>query len=275
VLIRLFVLLGFFTLQSFGLAPKLEKQIFQLIDATQYSKHKRLIETIFADETPFFIDEHIDTIKLIETLKENGLLKLYHDAPLMNRVTFTTGGNAQFFVKLLRDTLQSIGYYRYFTRKAVRENSTFFWEIEFMSEYSIDPIVLQKALEKRNCSITTIERIDSSTWHYTIDITNAHLDLQKLQPHEPLELRKSLNAYWIDVSLGEKLTIQTLRGDSWFPDVALFDHKMHLLKSYKNEEKVSELVMYLPKETHYIKISDIFNQTNIKHGLKLLLEGAK
>jgi hypothetical protein len=159
--------------------------------------------------------------------------------------------------------------------KAVRDNSSFIWKIQFKSEYAIHPVVLEDALAKRNCKINTIKRTNATQWYYSIDIENAHLSLQTIITHQPTDLKKSLRPYLINISEGKKLTLHTKGGDAWFPDIAIFDKKMRLLKVYKRKKRTREIVFYLPKESVYMKITDSFNQSNLRNGLSLLLEGEK
>ena len=262
-------------LSLFALNPLISDQIKSIIEEKELNKHQKLINVIFDNEEKFIHNGKALTIKIIKKLKDNGLLKLYFSQPKLIEVTFQTGGNASFFIKILRDTLRSIGYYRYFTMNAVRDNSGFTWKIQFKSEYAIDPVVLEEALAKRNCSINSINRSNATQWHYSIDIQNAHLSLQSIIPHQPTDLKKSLRPYLVNVQKGKKLTLHTKGGDAWFPDIAIFDEKMRLLKVYKRKKRTKEIVFYLPKESVYMKITDSFNQSNLRHGLSLLLEGEK
>jgi len=270
-------LLFFLSLQLslFALHPLIDDQIKSIIEEKEFEKHHKLINLIFDKEDNFIHNGKAQTIKIIKKLKENGLLKLYFSQPQLIDVTFQTGGNASFFIKILRDTLRSIGYYRYFTMNAVRDNSGFTWKIQFKSEYAIDPVVLEEALAKRSCTINSIKRSNASQWHYSIDIEKAHLSLPIMLPYQPNDLKKSLRPYLINIEKGKKLTLHTKGEDAWFPDIAIFDEKMRLLKVYKRKKRTKEIVFYLPKESVYMKITDSFNQSNLRHGLSLLLEGEK
>ena len=274
-MVKALLFLLFFHLQLFAIHELIDEQIKSIINETSYTKHKKLIRLVFSDEDSFLSDGKVQTIKIIKKLKENGLLKLYFTKPKLIEVTFITGGNASFFIKLLRDTLRSIGYYRYFTMKAVRSATGFVWKIQFKSEYAIDPVVLEEALNKRSCVINSISRKNATHWTYSIDIENAHLSLQLLIPEQPIELKKSLRPYLLNISKGKKLTLHTKGRDAWFPDIAIFDDKMRLLKVYKLKKRTKEIVFYLPKESVYMKITDSFNQSNLRHGLSLLLQGQK
>jgi hypothetical protein len=274
-LVRSLLFLCVLQLNLFALNPLIETQIRSIINESSYDTHHKLIELIFRDEDAFLAEGKADTIKVIKKLKANGLLKLFFKKPQQIEVTFQTGGNASFFIKILRDTLRSIGYYRYFTLEAIRNSSSFIWKIQFKSEYAIDPVVLEEALAKRNCTINSIVRKDAKNWHYSIDIQNANLSLQQLLTDQPTDLKKSLRPYMINVSRGKKLTLHSKSNDAWFPDIAIFDAKMRLLKIYKRKKRTKEIVFYLPKESVYMKVTDSFNQNNLRHGLSLLLEGEK
>lgn len=265
----------FLQLSLFALNPLIEDQIKSIIEEKELYKHQKLINIIFDNEEKFIHNGKALTIKIIKKLKENGLLKLYFSQPKVIEVSFQTGGNASFFIKILRDTLRSIGYYRYFTINAVRDNSGFIWKIQFKSEYAIDPVALEEALAKRNCSINSIKRNNATQWSYSIDIQNAHLSLQTVHPYQPTDLKKSLRPYLLNISEGKKLTLHTKSNDVWFPNIAIYDEKMRLLKVYKRKKRTKEIVFYLPKESVYMKITDSFNQSNLRHGLSLLLEGEK
>ena len=274
-MVKALILVVSLQLSLFALNPIITDQIKSIIEIKDFNQHKKLINIIFDNEDAFIHNGKAKTIKIIKKLKDNGLLKLYFSKPQLIDVTFQTGGNALFFIKILRDTLRSIGYYRYFTMHSVRDHTSFIWKIQFKSEYAIDPVVLEEALAKRNCSINSINRTSATQWNYSIDIENAHLSLQTIYPYQPNELKKSLRPYLINIEKGRKLTLHTKGGDAWFPDIAIFDEKMRLLKVYKRKKRTKEIVFYLPKESVYMKITDSFNQSNLRHGLSLLLEGEK
>ncbi len=68
--------------------------------------------------------KRVNSVKVIETLKENGLLDLFFNKPVEIELKFKTNGSALFFVKIIGDTLRNIGYYRFVT-KSSSYNETF------------------------------------------------------------------------------------------------------------------------------------------------------
>jgi hypothetical protein len=253
----------------------LHEKIQSFISAESYENNQGFIEIIFKDEASFYHNERLDVVKVIETLKNNGLLKLSFSEPKHLKLTFNTNGSALFFVKLMNDTLRSIGYYRYLTEYSKSDNSIFIWQIGLDSEYITDPTVLRRELLKRGCDILDIERKDDLTWIYSIDMAEAHLDVLSITAEDEITLKRSLSAHWLDVSTVERLKFTSASGNSWYPYITFFDAKLHLLRVYKRDSKTWQIKMKMPDATQYIKVADLYNLKNIKNGLQVEALGQK
>ena len=253
----------------------LHAKIESLIGEPTFAKNRSFIEIIFKNSGNYYINEHIDVVKVVETLKENGLLNLFYAKPQQLELTFKTNGAPLFFVKLLGETLRSMGYYRYITKASRQDNSTFFWSVELTTEYATDPTILSKELNKRGCKIVDIQKKNLQAWVYDIDMTHAHLDLQRISDGQSVTFDRSLYAHWIDVSEVKKLQVTSNRGNSWYPYIAYYDSAMHLLKVYKRDKKSWRLKLTLPRDTCYVKVADLYSLKNIKNGLHLQGIGKK
>jgi len=250
-------------------------KIKNLIGESLYAQNRSFIEIIFSKEDAYMRNGALDVVKVTQTLKENGLLMLFYSEPRSVELTFSTNGTALFFTKLMEDTLHEMGYYRFLTREATLDAHGFVWKISMTSEYAIDPMILRKHLQKRGCGIIDIDRKSKTKWHYAIDMSEAKLGVKELTHGERHVFKRSLYAHWLDVSGVKKLHVWSLKGNRWYPNIAFYDKNMHLLKVYKQERKTLYKAFHLPKDTFYVKLSDLYSLKNIKDGLRVEAEGEK
>lgn len=282
------LLLGLFTLHAepFALVTtpqnsELEKKeillekIKALIGENAYARHIKFIEIIFADKDEFYTNKRVDVAKVILVLKDNGLLDLFFKKPKEMHLTFQSSGYPLFFVKIMSDTLQSMGYYRFITDWSKQDESGFFWTIRLTGEYAIDPVLLKNALQKRGCDIVDINRNSQTDWSYHIDMKKAYLMLDELLPGTQRVLKKSLYEHWLDARSAKSLTIWSLKGNNWYPYISIYDRELHLLKVYKRDRKTYKIKLELPEDTAYLKIADLYSLKNIKEGLRVEANGVK
>lgn len=238
-------------------------------------KNRRFIDIIFATPQDYITQGDVDILKVVRTLKENGLLHLFFTKPTPVILEFHTSTTPLFFVKLIQESLKGIGYYRYITKEAVYDNITFRWSVTLTSEYATDPEVLQKELAKRGCVITALKRKSPTHWIYTIDASRGHLAVKKLQDGENFQQKHSLDPYWFDVSAVKKLQIITKGRDNWHPYITFFDSMLHIINFYKKEKRIYNLTIRIPQEAKYIKIADLYTPKNLRDGLELVPSGVR
>ena len=253
----------------------LQEKIKALIGQNAYARHIKFIKIIFSNEENYYMNDRVDVAKVIQTLKDNGLLDLFFKKPQEMHLTFQASGYPLFFVKIMSDTLQSMGYYRFITDRAKQDESGFFWTIRLTSEYAIDPVLLKDALQKRGCDIVDIDRNSHINWSYHIDMKEAYLMLDELAPYQERVLKKSLYEHWVNVKSAKSLTIWSLKGNNWYPYVSIYDKELHLLKVYKRDRKTKKIKLELPEDTAYVKIADLYSLKNIKEGLRIQAQGTK
>ena len=254
---------------------KLNNKIQSLLGENTYARHVKFINIIFDDTPEFITNNRVDVAKVIQTLKDNGLLDLFFKKPQEMHLTFASSGNPLLFVKLMSDTLQSMGYYRFITDKAKQDESGFFWTIRLTSEYAIDPVLLKKALQKRGCDIVDIDRKTQTKWSYHVDVKNAYLMLKELKPYTERVLKKSLYEHWLNVKSTKSLVLWSLKGNNWYPYVSFYDKELHLLKVYKRDKRTKKITLNLPEDTRYVKIADLYSLKNIKQGLRVQAKGTR
>ncbi|MEA1917440.1 MAG: hypothetical protein U9N42_07910 [Campylobacterota bacterium] len=274
-MVKSLLLILLFSLLSYAQDAKIESKIKALIDSDIYAKNRSFIAIIFKNSSSFYNNGAVDAVKVANTLKENGLLKIFYDAPHELNVKFNTNSSSLFFVKLMGDTLRSIGYYRFITSSSKLSNSKFEWSIKLKSEYAIDPTLLAKELAKRGAKIEDIVRINDYNWIYNINIGRANLNAKDIKSGEKLYLNRALNSSWLNISGVKNLSIVSKVGNRWYPNVAIYDGALRLLKVYKHDTKTEKLNMKFPRDAVYVKISDMYSMKNIKNGLMILGKGKR
>jgi hypothetical protein len=98
---------------------------------------------------------------------------------------------------------------------------------------------------------------------------NAKLDVPKVEDGVELKLKRSLYAYWLNVSNMEKIEISSSSRNDWYPHIAYYDKSLKLLRVNKIDTKKTNITLDIKEDTHYIKISDIYTLKNIKDDLVL------
>jgi hypothetical protein len=245
-------------------------KIKTLVEPAVFTKDRGFIDTIFSPSEYYYREDFtIDSIKVIKTLKENGILNLFFTEPKEVNISFKTTGNSQFFVKIMSDVLRNIGYYRYVTKESNLNDLGFTWKISLTSEYAADPIILSQELAKNSCEIVDIIRESPTNWTYIIDMNNARLNTKVLEDGMEVELKRSLYSYWLDVSKIKKLKISSSYRNSWYPYIAYYDKSLRLLRVIRRDVKRSAITIDMKENTHYLKISDIYTLKNIKDALVL------
>lgn len=246
----------------------LDEKIVSFIGEDAFSKNRDYIHINFRDVDSFYTKEHINVVKVVETLQENGLLRLFFEEPQQYEMTFHSTGSPLFFVKLMGDTLRSMGYYRYVTKESKNDENGFEWTISLEAEYVTDPVLLRKELSTRGCDIVDIVRNSSTDWHYDIDTSKAYLKVDQLASGQKLKYDRLQYAQWLDIDSIRSIQIKSHKSNTWFPYIALYDSSLRLLKVIKEDKETKKYDLDLPQESRYIRVSDLYTITNIRYGLE-------
>jgi hypothetical protein len=253
---------------NIAFADLLDEKVKSLVDKETYLTHQKLIDIIFRDKQKFYkTSDEIDIIEVVRYLQESGLLRLSFDEPKELFLTLKTDQNPIFFLKLIKNSLNSMGYYYFLTKEAVKDATIFTWKLSIKTEYAVNPIIFAKELMKRECRVLDISRNSQTDWEYVIDISRAKV-MEAKELTSSLKLSKSINDYWLDINgLRGDLNIRSKGGNSWYPYIAFYNKNLELLGMYKRDDKIiSSLNIKIPNECRYVKISDIYSLSNIKNG---------
>lgn len=247
-----------------------DEKIKSLVDSSTYAKNKAFIDAATSPKSDYLRgNNEVDSIKLIKTLKDNGILKLFFKSPKELSISFKTKSNPNFFVKVMNDSLVNIGYYKYITQEADYNGEDFVWTISLVSEYITDPIVLNEELKKSGSMIVDVIRESETKWIYVVDMESAKLNIASLLQVDEYRLKRSLYAHWLDVSGVKKLQISSSALNSWYPYIAYYDRSLNLLSVQKIDSKTANLTLDIAPKCAYIKISDLYSLKNVKDDLVL------
>lgn len=282
-MVKLFLV--FSLLFSFAYADETQKvqeeelllqKIKTFVSPKVFQKDRAWLDIIFSPKEQYYKEDGmVDSVKVIEVLKENGVLNLYFKKPKEVNISFKTNGNSLFFVKIISDTLQNIGYYRYVTTESNLNDLEFTWKISLTSEYAADPVVLDNELKKSGCSVVDVIRKSPTDWTYVIDMQEARLNAKVLKEDEKIKLKRSLYSYWLDVSQIKRLKIESSYRNNWYPYIAYYDKSLKLLRVIKRDKKRTSITLNMRENTYYLKISDIYTLKNIKDSLVLTPIGSR
>jgi hypothetical protein len=262
-------------LQATQLQELINKKVQTVLDNKTYMQNKPFIDILLTPPEKFMKQDRVDVVKIVATLKENGLLELFYKQPQKMQYSFTTNGSVLFFVKIMGDALRNIGYYRFVTKSSSYDSNEFSWSVSITSEYAIDPLILQKELQKYGCEIIDISRQNSTKWSYAIDTSRAKLHVKALTASKEVKLKRSLEPYWFDVSQIQRLRIISKGRNRWYPSIAYYDPHLHLIKTVQRDKKSYDITVVIPKNAMYIKIADIYTMKNIKDTLVLQPSGIR
>lgn len=250
----------------------LDQKIESIIGKKDFALHKNLINLIFKDQGKFTYQNSFRYYNIFKTLKDNGLLNLRLNKPQEITLEFKGLNKPVKSYKILKDILHVLGYRYFFTEEfSLEENKAMVWKIRLKAEYMVDPVILLKELQQKNCKITNVEK-EQNNWSYEIDFEKAILNEAKLvEKNEKVKFQKPLKDYFLMVDEAKSLQIISRKLNNWYPYIVFFDNDLNTLKLIKKNRVYRGYKTKVPKGTKYIKITDMFNLINIKRGLSVIV----
>ena len=257
---------------AFANATPLDEKIATFIGEKEYKVQKNLIRILFKNESSF-LDENgnVDDIKVLEQLKDSGLLKLFYNTPQQLNLSFYTKNDALIFMRVINETLSSMGYNYFLTKRALKNIDGFMWEIIISTEHIVDPIIFSNKLKLRGCFLESIDRVTQSEWKYKINTDFIKIEAKKIEANTTVKLKKPIKPYWVDVEGMDSISFVSKIADKWHPKIVFFDEKLHIVRDYKKEKVSNRLKLKIPTDAKYVKISDIYTLDNIKRGISIYL----
>ena len=170
-------------------ATSLEDKIESFIGVKEYKTQKNLIHVLFKEERAFLKEDgSVDDIKVLKKLKENGLLKFFYKNPQSLNISFVTKDNPLIFMKVINESLSSMGYSYFLTKRVQKNLDSFIWDIVVSTEHIVDPLILSERLEERGCFLELVQRKNENEWLYKINSDSIKIEAIKIQPNRTLRL---------------------------------------------------------------------------------------
>ena len=275
-MIKKFLVFSFFTLVLVQ-GSILDDKIENFLGDSEYKKHHKLINILFENEEDFSDGETLKLSKILKVLKQNGLLNLKYDKPKELLVEFSISDSVVKSLKVLNDSLKSLGYYYYFTKKTISNaDGSLHWVINLQAEYAMDPLILSNELKLKEIFVKNITRIDSTHWKYEFDTKNAKMAKAiKIEPNEKISFDKPLDNYLIEINNVDTLKIISRKLNRWYPYIVFYDEDLKVLKTIEKRRIYKGIKTSIPDNTTYIKIGDIYNLINIKRGLSIIVQNTQ
>ncbi len=253
-------------------ASPLEDKIESFIGEKEYRIQKNLIGVLFKDKISFLrVDNSVDDIKVLKKLKDNGVLKLFYAKPQKLSLTFSTTENPLIFMRVINESLSSMGYNYFLTKRALKDYDGFLWEIIISTEHIVDPLILSKNLQERGCFLESVDRADKNKWIYVVDTDNIKIEALKIEANKTTELKKPIKPYWIDVESMKSISFSSKMADRWFPSIVFYDNKLHIVQDFQKDSATNRLKLKIPEDAKYAKVADLYTLDNIKRGISIYL----
>jgi hypothetical protein len=262
----------FIFLITYSWASEILDLVQQLISTDSFRENRTLIEKIFINEDRFRDPEgNLDLHEILRKLNTNGILKLFLHKPQSIHISFNSNGNSKFFLKLIFDSLEDLGYSKYRVLNIKKDDDGIKLEIDLTSDYILDPTLFYESLAQKGCKIISIKRDSHLSWEYYINISTGFLNTKIIFTDDDFKFFKdSYSDYWLKVDeSAKKLIIKSVRGNHWHPYITFYDFELNILKIYKEEKRKFKFNIPIPKGTFYCRITDIYRLNNIHNGLEI------
>lgn len=265
-------LLSLYTLH----AASFYKEIENVVGKNTYIANKKIIKTLFKQQQQFYKNGHIDYIKVLSVLKNNNLLNVKISRSTAINLSFATRQRHPVaFIKLIKSTLNELGYSRIDIQKVIQDKSGFMYKVVVYSDSAPDPMMIVENFAKKSASIVKVKRFSISNWRYFVDISHLDLVEDNVPYRKKVRLPKPLEPYWIDVSNVKVVVINSSKSNRWYPKIVFYDSFLNIVNNFSKDIKSYNIRLEVPRNASYMKVSDLYTLDNISRGLTIYLANKK
>lgn len=250
-------------------ADALDDKIHSFLSEYKYKESKNLINYIFSPRENYYKNDDVDSIAILETLNNNGLLELFLNEPRDVELVFHVNFNPIVSIKNIADSLNSMGYSFFLTKKISKSLEGLYWHISISTQYVPNPALLNSSLNSRGCEIESVSK-NGNTWSYQINSRRASIDSITLKKGIEEQFKKPLTPYWFNTKDGiNNMIVKSSYADFWHPRISFYTESLELINIIDLSDRKYSIRVNIPKKTAYIKIEDRYTLDNIKRGLKI------
>lgn len=256
-------------------SQSLDVAISGIMNKSEYIAKKKFIDIIFSDKDSYFDGSRVNYKKIITKLRNEGLIELAKNSQNLKVSFVTKDNNPQLFIKLIRDTLSTLGFSDINTIKSMKSSGRFVWIVSLGNNYMLDPLLFITELEKKSVYAKKIKRYTATNWNYELDTAHTMLVPDKLAFDDVIKLKKTLSAYWINIEGSKKVQIQSSKYNRWHPYVVVYDKNLKIISSISKDKVADKLKLNIPQDGVYLKIDDFYTIKNVKDGLAIHIQERK
>ncbi len=269
----LIVFILFFSISN---AAPFYKEIENIVGKNTYIANKKIIKTLFKNPKAFYKKGHIDYPRVLAILKNNHLLNVQISRSTEVTLSFATRQKHPVaFIKLVKTTLNELGFSRIDVQKIIHDRSGFMYKVSVYSANAPDPIMIAESFSKKGAEIVKIKRFSISNWRYFVDIGHLNLVPEELPYKKKVHLPKPLEPYWINVSNTKVVVLNSSRANRWHPGIVFYDQYLNIVDNLSKDIKSYNIRLEVPRNARYMKVSDLYTLDNLRRGLTIYLANRK
>ncbi|STQ86997.1 hypothetical protein LS73_006780 [Helicobacter muridarum] len=256
----------------------LHTKIKEYIQPKTYQTNAKFIQKLFKNESAFYKNGNVDVIKILNNLKNNGLLALKLNKPSNIKISFRVNEKNRtdfepsfiFLAYATSNLLTNMGYSYFYVTNAKKNNDVISVSYTLNSESQIDPTVIISNIQSRGYNVIDVSKDSELHWIYDIrleqpKITNA----QQIKDGE-IELNQVSGKYWIIVDSAGILEIMLNNEEKWNPKILIFDNNMNLLNAIMQKEMKQKQVINTNSNILFLMITDNYNPARLSNGIKII-----
>ncbi|AFI06084.1 hypothetical protein [Helicobacter cetorum] len=254
-------------------ADALDAKIESLMGERAYHVNKHFLERLFKNRSAFYQSGRLNSLKLLNTLKENGLLSFNFDKPSVLKVTFKAQSNPLVFAKSINDSLSMMGYSYVLPIKMQSDLGTNTFSYELKTEYVLDPNILIETMSKHGFNFVDIRRVSLKEWEYDFNLQEIKLPNARalVLSSEPMELKEASGKYWFSVNQNAYLQVSS-NNPLWKPKIVFYDSHLKIIQIISEKHQQQEIALNLLDGVRFIQITDARNPNILKNGISVVYD---
>ncbi|WP_233709709.1 hypothetical protein [Helicobacter salomonis] len=251
----------------------MEDKIKNLVGEKFYQVNKNFIWRVFNKRETFYQQGQLQVKKVVDALKDNGLLPLKFGKPSTLQVSFQAKTSPLLLLKTIQSVLASMGY-AYFTVLEVDYKDAWSKAVfTLKTEYALDPNLIAVLFARKGFILADLKRNNLRDWVYYFGVRTPKLaNATTIIPSgNYLALKEISGEYWLDMGYSGRLHI-IANTPEWYPQISFFDSSLHMLDFTHSVKATPQVNLDIPDRVRFIRISDMKNPLVLKAGIRVLLE---
>ncbi|OPG63184.1 hypothetical protein [Helicobacter pylori] len=254
-------------------ADVLNDKVENLMGERTYQVNKLFLERLFKNRKAFYVMGRLDSLKLLNTLKENGLLSFNFDKPSMLKITFKASSNPLAFAKSINNSLSMMGYSYVLPIKMQSSSGENVFSYELKTEYVLDPNILIETMKRHGFDFVDIRRVSLKEWEYDFALQKIKLPNARalVLSSDPVEFKEASGKYWLSVNQNAYLKISS-NNPLWQPKIIFYDENLKIIQIIAKENRQQEIALNLLNGVRFIHITDAKNPIILKNGISVVFD---